>query len=461
MTHIDAPSKAAACSAFSCAAWAAVLFFAMISLCGCTSVIDGERGLPPFVGYGPNNGTDSAHWAVRPVASYDREGDRSDFFALWPLIRSTRTATTAKDWLLPLWYDGNLKHPDGTEDHDGFVLPFFFYGDDSHEGSYFMTLPLGGVLKGILGQDHILWGAFPFFIRLIDRTRVSTHVLFPFFNRVTGPFRDGWRLWPFYGRYTATTEGGVKKYDRRYYLWPFFHAQENNLDTSRPVNARWFWPFWGDVNATTFRELAFFWPLLTYRVSKDDPRNFRFQFFPFVTRESWESPRRRIEQTDVFPIFGVKESPTYYRQYFLYPIQRRERIVSESRVKESSWILPIYWHHRAKHRVHGVEEEVRRLYPFVTYVRRKDGTRELRAFDPLPFEDGYGFERTYGKLFRIFHRVDRGLYDGTAWEVLWGLVQRESKPRKSRFSFLGGLFESRQTPGRRGWSLFWIPFGDA
>ena len=61
------------------------------------------------------------------------------------------------------------------------MLPIFLYGDDDQEGAYFTALPIGGVLKGLLGQDEMIWGGFPLYLRMRDRTRVSTHVLFPFY----------------------------------------------------------------------------------------------------------------------------------------------------------------------------------------------------------------------------------------------------------------------------------------
>ena len=277
---------------------------------------------------------------------------------------------------------------------------------------------------------------------------------------MTARYRSGWRIWPFYGRYTGQTDKGVKKYDRRFYLWPLFHAQENNLDTTRPVAVRWFWPFWGDINATTFREQSVLWPLVSYRRGKDDPRNFRFQLFPVLIRESWVSARRNVEQTDIFPLFGVKRTPSSYRQFILYPIHRHERVVSDDRIDESTWCLPLYWHYRTTHRKRGIQSESRRLYPLWAYQRREDGTREWRVIDPFPFDDGYGFDALYGKLFRIFEQVDRRPLRRPSVGSALGIppahfhASRKALP-DSRWSVRNPL-----PSGRFGWRLLWIPFGD-
>lgn len=432
--------------------------FAVIALsivAGCVSVVDGEKGLPPLVGVKRDPGSDSGYWVVRPLAGRrsDPEAEEADFYGLWPLVRHSEKGDSTQSWLLPLWYHANY-HPEVNpeEDTDGFLFPLFFYGDDPVDGRYFLFFPVAGWLKGLFGMDRIELYAFPFFTRLTQAERVSTHLLFPFINWVTGPRDHGFRIWPFYGHYTAETIDGVPKYDRRYYLWPFFIAYDNNLETQRPVRIRWFWPFYGVIRGDSFVERTVLWPILSWRTANDEP-DFRLQVFPILTWRRSEIHR----QTDIFPLIGFREQPGYYRHFFLFPIHRYEHTEYEGWVKDSTWILPVYWNHRSVGPDQRKREQTR-WWPLASSELHEDGRWEFSALDPFPFEDDGGFHLVYRRLFQLYRSVKEPDHARSAWEFLWGAVSREETPYRSSFSILGGLFGTETDHGRSTVRILWIPF---
>ena len=91
--------------------------------------------------------------------------------------------------------------------------------------------------------------------------RVSWNFLFPIFNYTTGAGGDSYRVFPLFAhsKYAG-------RYDRWFWLWPFFHFQRNDL--SKPEagrETRWmFWPLFGHAKRGTFESWTFLWPFFGY-----------------------------------------------------------------------------------------------------------------------------------------------------------------------------------------------------
>ena len=130
-----------------------MLTLLLLLLCGCVSPIDGARGLPPIYEHSASADPHDPRserwerWALRPLALFEREGDRSDFSLLWPIYRRTRDGDSMKEWLLPFWYSHRSVDATGVVDKDSVLFPFLFWGSDPREGSYFLFFPVGGRLK--------------------------------------------------------------------------------------------------------------------------------------------------------------------------------------------------------------------------------------------------------------------------------------------------------------------------
>lgn len=398
---------------------------------------------------------------LRPFWIHQATPERSHDSLLWPLAVRNRHGARVSTWVLPLWYDSRHPNPDGSTDWDGFVLPFFFYGHDPEEGPYFLFFPLGGTWKGVFAQDRIDMALFPFYTRLRERGRSSTHILWPFYNSVTGPHHDGVRVWPLFGRYRGTTRampGGatpqLQKYERRFALWPFWHAQENDLETTRPTRVRWIFPFYGSIRSTHVQRRSILWPLYG---SVHDERKQRSTHYSFLL--GWNVTRSPdLRRTDFWPFYGILESPSLRRQFALFPIQRHETWKDGTRQGTRSWVLPFYASHRTEDLRSGTHEEFLRVWPLVLRHRDPSGAVYTYAPDLLPFASPERLELLYARFWRLYRAVDRGPERGHAWELLWGMVRRERTPQRSWFSLLGGLLGYEHSEGERRWKILYVPF---
>lgn len=409
---------------------------------GCVSPIDGGRGFAPFFETYPTKSPGDTKWILRPLVKYEREGERTDLNILWPIYRDTREGEYRKQWLLPIWYNSKRPRDDGEIDWDSFLFPLFFYGNDPDEGGYFLFLPFGGVIKGAVGQDHMALALFPLYLRMRDRERVSNHYLWPIFNRVKGPYHDGFRIWPFYGRYKGTTREPIgPKYDRRFYMWPFVHAVENDLDMDRPVRTRWLFPFYGRIETSNMRKTSVLWPLYTYgtREKEQETSHSSFLLGWRVVRSPEES------RTDFGPIFGVRETRDKYRHFVLFPFHRYVRWKETHYRGTDNYWLPFYRNHYREDLRDGKTTKNTYVWPLFSRRQAADGTVRVNSLELWPFH-AQGFDDFYARFWRVFRYLNRGPDRGHAWEFLWGAVRREHSAEHSWFSLLGGLYESQRTP---------------
>ncbi|MGE3163684.1 MAG: hypothetical protein AB7O52_02155 [Planctomycetota bacterium] len=436
----------------------------LVGLCllsGCVSPIDGGRGLAPFFEVYPTDSPADTRWVLRPVVAYERTAARSDLTVLWPLYRDTHEGAYRKQWLLPLWYNSVHPNPDGTKDWDSFILPLFFYGSDPAEGGYFLAFPIGGVIKGAFGQDSMTFALFPLYARIKDGTRTSNHWLWPVANHVHGPYHSGFRLWPFYGRYRATTQPSPgeraappqPKYDRRFYAWPFLHFQENNLDAERPLTTRWWFPFYGRTKSSNLSRTSILWPLYQYETND---RKDSVSHSSFVLGWNWtRSPD--LSRTDFGPLFGVRRTADRFRQFVLFPIERYERWSDGSRRGLDFWLLPFYRQHIRQDLREGTYESHTRLWPLFSHQRDADGSVRVNALELLPWDDPKRLDHLYSRFWRIYRYAGRGAQQGHAWEVLWGVVRREVTPERRWLSILGGVYESTRSPAGRTHKILFVP----
>ena len=234
-------------------------FLLVLLFSGCLSVED-TRGLPPFWEiYDEPDG--SKEYVFRPLGGVRVGANQTRTRILWPLMLFSTSKERDRVWLLPIFYHQRRTTMEGKEDVDYALFPLVFTGTSPKEGSYFALFPIGGVLKGLLGQDYITFVLFPLFWRQRDRDRVSYHVLWPIVNWLRGETRKGWRFWPLFGDYQGWTEEGEAKYRRRFILWPLIHIQENNLDTRNPTHFFMVFPFYGRIKSPRFVKTTHMWPL--------------------------------------------------------------------------------------------------------------------------------------------------------------------------------------------------------
>ncbi len=430
--------------------------FLLVVIAGCRSVIDGERGFHPIIGRKlEGEANEIARWSIRPLGTrktWDRDEQKYDLDILWPLFRRQRLGEFHRTRLLPLFYYRRYPKPQGEGyDSDGWLLPVAFWGSDPEEGSYFAPLPFGGTIKGLLGQHRIDAVLPPLFVRFVDSIRESIHILFPLVNHVVGPQVFGYRVLNIYSRYWAYNARGELKYSRRTFLWPFIQFYDENLATNRPIKIRWFWPFYGRIENASFLKQSYLWPLVQTEYGKrTGERNYALFPIFFWARGGY------TEQTEVYPLFGIRRSPTYYRQFALWPIQRREIVQSEGRTIGRSWITPIYWSTETREAGQLVRRKGK-LWPLWYWSETQSGQIDHRVLALSPFGNPEAFEEIYARLWQLF-RYRSESNGRRAWELFWGLLQGEHRDSGQLFQVLGGFFEYSREDGRTRIRTLWIPW---
>ncbi len=411
-----------------------------------------EFRIPPIFEY--SSRTDGVHsWVLRPLMSYRSTPAAREFILLWPILRSTRKGAHERDWLLPIWSRRVRPHLDGTLDRDSIVLPFFWWGSDPSEGAYFLFFPVAGTMKGLFGQDRVDFFLFPLWARVRNENRDSRHVLWPFFNIMTGSAGRGWKVWPLAGHHRTWNQGGTLQSDRRFYLWPFFVRNDEDLDSAQPNRVRWYFPFYASAESPNITRRAWFWPLVQYKHDRDE--EFRsFTLFPFIF--SWGKERA---QRDFWPIFGQRRTANDTRQFLLWPIQRYEFHESGDLRSESFWILPLAWLHRQSDLRNGTETMRFRFWPLYSRYREPDGSLDCALPDLFPFRDPERFDPLYSRLWQIFRYHEEPGGARSNWELLWGFLQGDRAPDGWGFSLLGGLLERKASAqGETRWKAFYVPF---
>lgn len=445
----------------------ALLLLALPLLAACRSV-EKTKGAPPFYEVYPSPSTRA--WAgdeggetfVRPFLSWERaEPGKRRLKVLFPFVDFRWKPEESLYWVLPIFRYQNRSKTGGGEDTDWMLFPFFFWGSDPEEGSYFAFVPFGGKMRGLLGQDEIDFALFPIWARLRTGKRYSTHILWPFINTVRGGGWSGGRFWPFYGRYAWNTEEGLPRSRRRFVLWPFYiRGTEDMQRDPREVFATY--PFYGRVENSRALNRFYGWPFFFVSYDRKWDSTLVGGYFLPYRFQVIETDRYELYQYDPWPFFGWKRTRetlgwshrTRLRQFALWPIQRYDRAEDWRTRSVRFWILPLYWNFYHIDKETGETERRWLLWPLMEY-RRNGNDVSFELFSPLWF-DREIYRRQYSRLFAVFRYRTAAEFRG--WEVLYGTLYWGSDPEESVFSILGGLLELATKRGSFRIRLFYVPW---
>ncbi len=460
-------------------------------------------------------------FAFRPFLAVESRPGEKRVEALWPIFSYYREGENKTLYIRPLFFFKRRVRTEGTGrevDTDWFLLPLLFGGNDTREGPYFSIFPLFGTMKGQLGKEKISFLAFPLWMAARDKRYESFHFMWPVMGYWKGPDQHGRRLWPFFG--VNRREG---RFDRRFWLWPFFARWKTGLDTVYPADAVFFFPFYGRLKSVNIRDpdnpkphlewRTWMWPL--YSVRKYAPRN--------VTEAHLPWPVFGYERADglvvrkLWPIWGVRKSNDRRDKFVLWPLYRRT-LVHQGTYEErwhsvafffttrlERWVedgkggtFPPPWPEdfgaipdprieAGTHRPHGtLAGEVRsrrytQLWPLFNYSRNGRGEMRLQMLSILPRRSAGRGETLWGP-FLSFYRYEHDRTRQQRESLLFGLIRhfrRNENPgpgmryvniaglvsyhRRSgvgkKFSILGGLIGYERVGGRRAWKFLWVWFG--
>ena len=407
-------------------------------------------------------------FALRPLVYSVTDGASSQTDLLFPLIRGSSGSGFDTIRGIGLLEDED-READAGGGHSFTLFPLLFYDRHENRPTTFAVFPLGGRIAGRFRRDDIRFALFPLYSRTRKGSTTVTNVLWPFFARVSGEQESGIKVWPLFG-----ASGKEGTYRKRFWLWPFFYANDLDLDGENPRRQRGFFPLYtSDVSPGRTRRV-FLWPLFSFR--DDREKGYKEWDFPWPLLGISRGEDRRVDR--FLPLFANERRGDYRKRWFLWPIYRSEAVESAQMRRREDRIL--FFLYRDLREEFAGEEGTRKrrilFWPLLRYQQREGVSRLslLALLEPF-FPESEGVERNWAPLWRLYqvrwddqgNRVD---------SLLWNLFWRERRPdavagevfpfvrwtdrarQGFEISLLKGLFNYSSDASGRRIRLFYLPW---
>jgi hypothetical protein len=345
---------------------------------------------------------------LAPLWGLDRERN-GDWSSDHPMIlgRTRRQGPELTSYVVPLWLGWRRQRTDGTTHSMLLTLPGFMRqrsGDRVRYGWF----PLYGRLEDLLTFDEATFFLWPLYVENERSGRHSTHLLWPLFGWTTGGGERSWHVFPLIGR--ATLEG---RYDRTYFLWPFFHWQSNHLGGGgeEPERRWWFFPFIGRSSRGTYVAWTWLWPFFGY--AEDSRSGFWALDFLFPLGRFQRGPDD-VERTRAWPLYSHLEAAGLRTTEWLWPLIWKRHEEDPRSERDTFNAFPFWQSSVALDRETGETSSWRRLWPLWRSESVGDWHKgALLDLDPMSRND-------------LVPRYLTGLLTLWDWETAPGMVRQRS-----------------------------------
>lgn len=405
-------------------------------------------------------------WAVNPLFWRQRRPDghvEADFLALLGRYQYVPHRNNSKTRLFPLfWYDSE-RLPDGAQDTDWMVLPFFLGGSSSDgKEDYFAFFPFYGTMKNWLTWDEVEFILFPFHVRTEKAPGVTTnHWMWPFYGRQTGA-AEGWNLWPFYGTFERPGRS-----TRSYVLWPFWIESVEDLHHPEPRRSWFLFPLVGRIEQGDYVATTYLWPFLG-RAERPSTNYYSWQLWPILKFEDGgmddQGKPSKTKVKRILPFYLHYEDEHTSFSSWMFPLFWKRHDEFGNMVRDGYYAVPLWWK-LDTHRFDDLDgdgvpeqtstETLTRVWPFYANQAEQDHydlSQEGSALDidgnliPLDKEDGmHGHVEApyFGEA--LARNLTRPL-------ALWQRHQQEPSSPVVERAFLG-LYHSVESDGHSRWSM--------
>ena len=394
-------------------------------------------------------------WGIRPfVYRTDHPSEellRWEF--LYPLAKHQRKEGDSKFYLVPFSLSRDevtSSRPEKRERNSSIVTAF--WGRTDHGEGYGGFFPIAGQFKERFSRDRIVFFLWPSYSRIEDEGEITWRIPWPVISLIGGKAR-GLYIWPLWGYKKRADE-----YAKGFILWPFYVYKDEDLDTDRPVSTRIYLPFYATVRSPGARSDMFIPPVFFHQ-RVDDPPLEKWEFpWPFFTLVRGE----RVRETEVFPLYRVREEEQKERVYYLWPLYKYEWDLMTSEEETVYRFVLVNKYRIVKELDTGKEALDTNFWPVFDYRRGFEGEKSFYIFPLLPLHDD-GMERNIYPLLWVY-RYTRSPQGETLSDLLWGLYRRRhsaeflstqfafflriERKGKERFSLsiLEGLIRYQGTP---------------
>lgn len=395
--------------------------------------------------------------AVRPLFWLKNQGVLTRCDILYPFGFFKFDDEESLERFFPLWWWVRRENDYGEKEVDWALFPILYGGTGQPQGSYFAIFPLGGTLKDHLSYDRIDFVLFPLFGHTLRNpgNEESFAILFPFVGWGHGDNGwDWWRLWPIYGQ--SNFDG---HYQRKFFLWPFWHSSVNDLDTASPMEEWMLWPFYGQREQGAQHGRSIFWPFFSWEWNDESGYSTVDAPWPIVRviRNGSGTP---YEQTRVWPFYGHYRGEEIDSKLYLWPIFWDRTETTPDFRRDSLIILPflyLEWIERKVESRPAAEQPWRResvdmLFPLYRANHNWDGSSSSDVIWPLPWPKVEGFRENWLPYFSLF-TTESDAHGAHSARAFLDLFRLESNDLETRWSLplLGGCRSA--SDGTVEWSL--------
>ncbi|MBM4032813.1 MAG: hypothetical protein FJ291_13635 [Planctomycetes bacterium] len=412
-------------------------------------------------------------YGMRPLFDVvsEPEEKRGSFHVLYPIASFRGSPQSAWHFVFPFYFHNHRVAANGQPASATVIFPFVWWGRSATEGPWGAILLVGGTFKGLFGADRVDYGGFTY--SKVRTGEYTTYlILWPFGTYWTGPDKHGLRIWPFYCHVTheghwsngyvmwpfccyGSREGGEARDAASYFAsWPFFGLSRGRDGRSGSVQVLWPLFYYGWNERGNFREWQGPWPLFSKKTSDDVSS---FNLWPF-----WGRARERARVED----------------RFLSGLVRHTSVDAKASTVRETTVFPFFTHSLSEDRRRESRRSFWLLWPFWRSRSFREGTASWGDANCLQFawtRATDDFDRNWSALLGLLEherrrdgeaatRVAMRLFrheTGPGWShtQLGPFASWQSAPGLTRLSFMLGLVQTGQRDGRRGWRVFFIPFG--
>jgi hypothetical protein len=379
-------------------------------------------------------GKEGTEWGIRPLmyrtAYPSRELLRWEF--LYPLGKYQLREGELKTYFFPVGAvrdEVTSSRPERREKNSSFLTAF--WGTTDKGEGYGGFFPIAGQFKHRFSRDKIVFYFWPLYSRIEDEGEVLWRVPWPVVS-VFGGKAKGLYIWPLWG-HKESRNVRAGEYSKGFILWPFYVSKDDDLDTDKPVSTRFYIPFYATQRSPGARTDIYLTPFFFHQRVDDPPFEMWRVPWPIVTLIRSE----RARETEVFPLFRIREEEQKKRVDILWPVYKYEWDIMTAEEETVYRFLLLNKYRLVKELDTGKQALDTNVWPLYDYRRGFEGEESFYIFSLLPSFHDDALERNIYPLVWVY-RYTRTAQGETLSDLLWGLYRRRQSPgfSSTQFAFL-------------------------
>lgn len=392
-------------------------------------------------------------YALRPIYAqfHNQEDDIRDHYFFYPLVRRHTTPHRVS------WSFFNLLQA-SAEDYDDpkskkknvRLFPFYSFvgAPESESTPKHSVFPVAGGIEHIFGVDQLSWFMFPVFAKAQKNDIKRYYFLWPIIRAQKGEHAGGGGLWPLYSH--MYEEG---KYDKKFFLWPFYYHNWTQLDREVPTERRAFLPFFALSRSQKSESYTALWPFFGYTNVYEPPYHEKRFFWPLLVQGRGE--KKFINRWA--PLYTHSSYGNNHKWWFLWPsCQVRSWEDSGLQVEHKKFFYAVV-SSQTQQSLENESSEIaskHHIWPLISAWDSGAGEKQFQFFSPLEplFPHNRVIREVYTPFFALYryHQREPGW---SYYSILFNLLTLQTSPDRAQFDF-GPIISIEKGGPRSGFQVF-------